>query len=77
MPNLADSGIRDHFLIKLTRVEKANYGELSEWEETFIQSLRESFDLREQEADLGLTQWNPSVKQWNQLGEIYRRLTGG
>lgn len=76
MANLADSLQCKQFVEKLTKCE-SNYRNLTDWESKFISSLRESFDMREQMMDLGMTPWNPSSSQLNTLSEIAGSLGHG
>ena len=71
MPNLADSHMCDQFVRKLTTCER-RLVEMSDWEQSFIKDIRAKFAAREDQLDLGVTPWNPSHRQWNTLGEIYR-----
>lgn len=76
MPNLADSHMREQFVRRLETCETSrNRDLLDQWEVTFVEGLRKRFDSREDAIDMGITPWSPSVKQWNQLGELERKLS--
>lgn len=69
MPNISDSLMARNFVAALETAE--SYGmALSEWESNFVKSLRQSFEGREDQIDLGLNPWNPTANQWNTLKEI-------
>lgn len=69
MPNLADSLQCNTFVTKLVACER-RVNEMSDWERQFISDMREKFDMREDQLDMGVNPWNPSSTQWNTLGEI-------
>ena len=78
MPNLADTKLRENFVRKLEAAEKlSNKGLVTAWEEKFVDSLRENFELRDAQLDLGVDPWNPTASQWNTLGEIAAQLGEG
>ena len=74
MPNLCDSMQHRQFVKMLTHCKKLTF-QLDEWEEQFIADIAARYDERETQADLGLTQWQPTLKQWNALHSIYHRTT--
>lgn len=74
MINLAKSDNLVKFVNKLSQLEQANTNLLNDWERNFIKDLRKKFDTREDAQDLGISEWNPSVSQWNMLGEIWRKI---
>ena len=74
MPNLSDNFMLTQFVNKLSQAEAISDNLLTSWEVEFISHLRDSFDMRESQADLGISQWNPSANQWNTLDEIVARF---
>lgn len=68
VPNLADSHMCAQFVKKLETCESSRL--LTNWEMQFITGLRNSFDERETQLDLGVQPWNPTSNQWNTLSEI-------
>lgn len=63
MPALVGTNLTN-FVARLEACEKA---QLSDWERGFIKGMRERFESREDAQDMGILEWNPTVKQWNQL----------
>lgn len=47
---------------------------LTNWEREFVLSIRENFDAREAQEDLGLTAWVPTRSQYNTLHGIWSKL---
>lgn len=78
MPNLADAKMREMFVKRLEAAEKLKKtGFVTDWEEGFIEDMREKFELRDSQLDLAVDPWNPSSSQWNTLGEIAAQLGDG
>lgn len=73
MPNLSDSHLRETFVRKLEYCENHKAG-LDDWSRDFLVGIRKRFESREEAEDFGVTPWSPTVKQWNQLGEMALRL---
>jgi hypothetical protein len=74
LPNLADSNMRSQFVKKLEACEKFR-NHLDDWEQKFADDMREKFDGRDDDVDLGVSPWNPSANQWNTLSEIARKVS--
>lgn len=72
MPALVGSTL-DFFCGRLAYAER-HASELDQWEQRFVSDMRERFEIREDQLDLGLQPWNPSVNQYNTLFEIAERL---
>lgn len=70
MPNISDSLQLTRFTAALEQCKQAPYGVLSDWDRQFVSDIADRFEARDTQADLGLTLWNPSVNQWNQLMQI-------
>lgn len=73
MPNICDATMNARFVKMLTHCEQLPPFVTSAWEKQFVSDMRSSFDERETQSDLGMTMWNPSVKQWNELSNLYER----
>lgn len=73
MPNISDSLQCRNFLKMLTKCEDESR-QLNQGEDRFVAQMRESFEAREDQIDLGITPWNPTVSQWNWLSDIYDRV---
>lgn len=73
MPNLADSLMRRKFVEKLEQCERKTLK--NDWEERFVNDMRERFEAREDMIDLGVSPWNPSANQWNTLSLIAEKYT--
>lgn len=73
MPNLSDALQLRNFERALSKCERHKL-ELTEWEQSFIESIRSSFEERETMIDIGRTAWNPSANQWNTLMGIKDKL---
>lgn len=73
MANLADSLQRAQFVKKLEACEKYR-NHLTDSEYKFIEDMREKFDGREDDTDMGLSPWNPTSSQLNWLSAIAGRL---
>lgn len=74
MPNICDSLQCTRFVKALEGCEKGQV-RLSEYEWSFVCDLRRNFDAREDQKDMGLTPWNPTVKQWNWLMDLQRKAS--
>lgn len=78
MPNISDSLMHRKFTDNLdaaTKYQATQY--VSQWEDKFVDDIREKYESRDVMMDMGLTPWNPTARQWNTLAEIaerYRKL---
>jgi hypothetical protein len=70
--NLADSTVCAKFVVMLERAERMSKqnARLTDWELTFVNDMRDRFDAREDQSDMGMQPWNPTTSQWNTLHEI-------
>lgn len=67
MPRLDDKWMLTNFVKMLEKAEEIPDNILTDFEVDFIASIRDKFDARESQADLGIPLWNPSANQWNTL----------
>ena len=74
--NLAHTDNSKRFVAMLEKCEAWGYGKvaLTPWEARFISDMRNNFDARETQADLGMTPWSPTMNQWNTLHGIASKL---
>lgn len=73
MPNICDSVQCARFVRMLEHCEGLSPYAMTDWEKQFVSDLREKFDHRDQDEDMGVSPWQPSVNQWNTLHELYEK----
>lgn len=55
-----------------THARRSN--QFDDWERSFIESMREKFNSREDAFDFGLTPWSPTSNQWNTLKNLSEKI---